>query len=336
MKKFKKLFCAVMCVVMLASIAAVAPVTANAAAPKLNKKKITIRVGKTYKLTLKNAKASKVKWSTSKSSVATVYKGKVTAKKKGTAKVTAKYKGKKYVCTVTVKPKISYFGKVFNVYKNDTIKLVLRNSWGLTYNAKKWTSSKPSIASITSKGIVKGKKLGTTTITAYDSNYNEIKGTVKVVNGFVSLKNYINKHGKKNSEGLKCISTTSGYYHYEIAFSPAKNAMILSGKYTYGSNVATISATIPYGATKANFVGTVNFSSFSGKATASNVNLATFTKNKNLTFVMTEGDPSKAANVNSVCNSLLTPSFSNWSRMLIDKLTMGIAALGFSKYPLCS
>lgn len=71
----------------------------------LNKKKITLTVGKKTKLKLKNYK-KKVKWSTSRSKVAAVNKaGVVTAKKKGTAKITAKAGKRKYTCKVTVKGK---------------------------------------------------------------------------------------------------------------------------------------------------------------------------------------------------------------------------------------
>lgn len=76
--------------------------------PKLNKKKVTLYVGKTTKLKVKNTK-KKAKWSSSKKSVATVTKaGKVTAKKKGKATITAKVAKKKLKCTVTVKEKIVY------------------------------------------------------------------------------------------------------------------------------------------------------------------------------------------------------------------------------------
>ncbi len=69
---------------------------------KLNKKSVTIHVGKTVKLKLKNAK-KKVKWSSKNKKVATVNKkGKVTAKKTGTAKIVAKSAGKKYICKVKV------------------------------------------------------------------------------------------------------------------------------------------------------------------------------------------------------------------------------------------
>lgn len=70
---------------------------------KLNKKKVTMKVGQKVKLKLKNTK-KKVKWKSSKKKVAAVTsKGVVKGKKQGTAKITAKCGGKKYVCKVTVK-----------------------------------------------------------------------------------------------------------------------------------------------------------------------------------------------------------------------------------------
>lgn len=71
----------------------------------LNKKKVTVTVGKTVKLKLLNAK-KKVKWSSNKKSVATVSsKGIVKAKKPGNAKITAKCNKKKYTCKVYIKKK---------------------------------------------------------------------------------------------------------------------------------------------------------------------------------------------------------------------------------------
>ena len=72
---------------------------------KLNKTKITLRVGKTYKLKLKNNKR-KIKWTSSKKKVATVSnKGKIKAKKPGKTVIIAKAGKKKYKCKVTVKKK---------------------------------------------------------------------------------------------------------------------------------------------------------------------------------------------------------------------------------------
>ncbi len=80
----------------------------NAGAAKkmsLNKKKVTIRVGKSVRLKLKNAK-KKVKWKSANKKIATVSaKGVVRGKKAGKTKITAKCKGKKFICKVTVKKK---------------------------------------------------------------------------------------------------------------------------------------------------------------------------------------------------------------------------------------
>ena len=86
----------------------IAPNQADAKKKKkvaLNKTKLTLTVGKSYKLKLKNNK-KKIKWFSSKKKVATVSKtGKVKAKRAGTARITAKVGKKKYVCKVTVKNK---------------------------------------------------------------------------------------------------------------------------------------------------------------------------------------------------------------------------------------
>lgn len=86
------------------------PVGASAAKkskPKLNKKKVSVQVGKTVKLKVKKKpKGKKVKWSSNKKKIASVNnKGLVKGKKQGTAKITAKVGGKKLTCTVKVKAK---------------------------------------------------------------------------------------------------------------------------------------------------------------------------------------------------------------------------------------
>ncbi len=86
------------------------PIQAEAAAPKLNKKKASVKEGKTITLTVKNPTA-KVKWSSSNSQVVKIMKksgaksSKVTLKgmKKGTSTITAKVGKKKLKAKVTVK-----------------------------------------------------------------------------------------------------------------------------------------------------------------------------------------------------------------------------------------
>lgn len=112
MKRFKKMS-TVLLLCMLVSMLAM-PVSAKAAA--LNRKSITLNVGKSYKLKAKGIKR-KITWTSSKKSVATVSKtGVVKARKKGTAVITAKYGKKKLTCKVTVKKPVkgvkSYFKSV--------------------------------------------------------------------------------------------------------------------------------------------------------------------------------------------------------------------------------
>ena len=99
MKRIKKLSVMLLCCLLLSVIAM--PVSASAA--KLNKKSISLNVGKTYTLKASGTKG-KITWTSSKKSVATVSsKGVVKAKKKGTAVIAAKYGKKKLTCKVTVK-----------------------------------------------------------------------------------------------------------------------------------------------------------------------------------------------------------------------------------------
>lgn len=89
-------------VMLVYEIALIKPII-KAASVKLNKSKLSLTVGKTYKLKVKNNK-KKVKWTSSNKKVATVSsKGKVCAKGKGKAVITAKVKNKKYKCYVIVK-----------------------------------------------------------------------------------------------------------------------------------------------------------------------------------------------------------------------------------------
>lgn len=103
MKKMCKKFAIVLAAAMLVvGVANVNPAVADAKAG-LNKKKLALYVGNTYKLKVKGTK-KKVKWSSNKKKVASVTKkGVVTAKKAGTAVITAKAGSKKYKCKVTVR-----------------------------------------------------------------------------------------------------------------------------------------------------------------------------------------------------------------------------------------
>lgn len=76
--------------------------TVKVEAPKLNHRKVSMRVGETKKLKLSGCKHS-IKWSTGDSDIVNVKKGKLKAKDVGTTKIKAKVHGKTFTCKVTVK-----------------------------------------------------------------------------------------------------------------------------------------------------------------------------------------------------------------------------------------
>ena len=143
---------------------------------KINKTKATVYVGKTEALKISGTSKT-VKWSTSNKNIATVNsKGKVTAKKAGNATITAKVSGKSYKCKVTVKkPYLNKTKAILEKGKTFTVKLT-----GAT--AKKFTSSKKSIATVNSKGKITAVKAGTATITVTGSNKKTYKCVITVTN----------------------------------------------------------------------------------------------------------------------------------------------------------
>nr|MBP3598334.1 Ig-like domain-containing protein [Eubacterium sp.] len=102
MKKMKTSMALVLAITLLLSGLIVPAKEVQAAKPKLNKKSVTLRIGKTVRLKVSGTK-EKITWRSSKKSVATVTsKGRVKAKKIGTAKIYASFAGKKLTCKVTV------------------------------------------------------------------------------------------------------------------------------------------------------------------------------------------------------------------------------------------
>ncbi len=172
MKKFRNIMSICLVLVMILSLV---PLQVQAKSTvKLNKTSTTVYVGKTTTLKITGT-SKKITWSSSNKKIATVSsKGKVTAKKKGTATITAKVDGKSYKCKVTVKnPYLNATKKILEVNKTYLLKLT-----GAT--AKKYTSSKKSVATVNSKGKITAVKAGTATITVTDSNKKTYKCVITV------------------------------------------------------------------------------------------------------------------------------------------------------------
>lgn len=198
MKTTKKIVSFFLAVIMIMSMFSVA-MTAFAATKKvtkiaLNKTTATLYTNQKLTLTAKvspsNASNKKVTWSTSSKSIATVSsKGVVTPKKAGTVTITAKAadgSGKKASCKVTVKKfvkisslKISATTKSINVGSSAKLSVTVSPS-NATTKTLKWTSSNTKVATVDSKGSVKGVKAGTATITAAATDGSGKKVTCKV------------------------------------------------------------------------------------------------------------------------------------------------------------
>ena len=183
MKRIKKLSVMLLCCLLLSVIAM--PVSASAA--KLNKKSISLNVGKTYTLKASGTKG-KITWTSSKKSVATVSsKGVVKAKKKGTAVITAKYGKKKLTCKVTVKQpvksiKLNKTSATLKKGKSLTLKATISPS-SANNKAVTWSSSNKKVATVSSKGVVKAVGNGTATITVKVKDGSGKKATCKITVG---------------------------------------------------------------------------------------------------------------------------------------------------------
>ena len=172
----------------------------------------------------KNATYKAVNWYTSNKNIATVdSNGKVTLKHRGKVTIIVKAKdgsNKSAKCKITVKQlvtKLSYNGKkqAKEVYKNKTIKFAVAvapsnaNNKGLTYS-----SSNKKVATVNSKGVIKGIKAGTVTIAAKakDRSNKVVKIKVKVKNPPITDTTILTEKALKNPQTVKRICTKLNNY----------------------------------------------------------------------------------------------------------------------------
>ena len=126
---------------------------------------------------------TKLTWSSSNEKVAKVtQKGVVSALKKGSATITVKTtNGLKATCKITVPTpprKVQFARKSYTVKVGKTVKLGKKLTPSGAKTTFTWSSSDKKIATVTSKGVVKGLKKGSATITVKTAN--GLKATVKV------------------------------------------------------------------------------------------------------------------------------------------------------------
>lgn len=130
----------------------------------LDTNEIILEHNQCYRLAAHTSNASQVKWKTSKKATAAVdSNGLITGGKPGTAIITATADGYRTTCKVTVKkPDITISNESLSLYKNITFNLTASVSSGIS---PKWKSSRSSVASVDSNGLVTAHKNGTAIIT---------------------------------------------------------------------------------------------------------------------------------------------------------------------------
>lgn len=208
MKRFAKkgLAGALSLAMVLGMTAVVNPETAEAKKVKVKKVTVTAPSGKTayvakgkkinLTVTVKvtpNKKANKkVTYKSANKKIASVNsKGQVKGVKAGSTKITVtSKKNKKKKATIKVVVKKAAVKKVTISAKKATLAVGAKKKLTAKVTPKKnvsnkiaWSSSKKKIASVTSKGVVKGLKEGTATITAKAADGSGKKATCKVTVG---------------------------------------------------------------------------------------------------------------------------------------------------------
>ncbi|MDF2473055.1 MAG: Trypsin-like serine protease, typically periplasmic, containing C-terminal domain [Anaerocolumna sp.] len=194
---------------------------AEAATVQINKTKISVYVGKTYTLKVSGTTA-KVTWSSNDKKVATVAStGKVKGIKKGTATITAKVGSKSYKCAVTVKnPEISAKSLVMEVA--DMEKLSVKGAIG-TVN---WKSSNKSVVSVSSKGLISAKSIGTAKITG---TYNDKTYTCAVTVADKTL--HASVTNLSLNEETTIILTADGLLEDEYIYNDIENTSIIKSSW---------------------------------------------------------------------------------------------------------
>ena len=158
-------------------------VTNPATSIKLDKTSVTLKKGETAQLTAtvtpSDATNKTVTYTTSDKYVATVSSsGKITAVGGGTATITAKAGGKTATCKVSVnvaQTGIALSGsesKTVELGKTITLKVAKVPSDATDSFSTTWSSADETIATVSSKGVVTGVALGTTTITAKQNSWS--------------------------------------------------------------------------------------------------------------------------------------------------------------------
>lgn len=201
---------------------------------KITFKKAVISVYKGSSCELKpivkpNSASSKLTWKTSNPKVAKVsQEGVVTGRKKGTATITIKSSnGKKATCKVKVKTKkikrLSFQKKKYTLAKGASLTLSVKKKPANGTDTLKWSSSNKKVATVSQKGVVKGRKQGTVTITVKASQ--KVKATCKVkVTAKASVSKALAAQPAELTQKIQAVSKTYENKNGAMTVETAKKA----------------------------------------------------------------------------------------------------------------
>lgn len=198
----------------------------------------TIAVGTKYQLKLSGT-SRKVTWKSASKSTATVSsKGLVTAKKTGHVNITASVGTKgKYVCLIKVVDK-GMAKKSLTMTKGN---VYLMKTYGLS-GTKKWSSSKKSVATVSSNGLITAKSKGTTTISVKCGG-KTYKSTITVEAPYITATKSTIIVGSNSTFKMKGTSKTYKWSSSNSSIATVDSKGLVTGKkagtvYIYGT-VAT-------------------------------------------------------------------------------------------------
>ena len=199
-------------VLLLFLLAAAMPQQAEAAV-KLNKTAVSINVKKTVTLKVSGTNG-KVTWKSSNNKIATVSSlGVVKGINKGTATITAAVSKSTLRCKVTVKQpvtglKLNKTSAVLKKGSSFTLKAAVSPA-NATNKSVVWKTSNNKVATVSSKGVVKGIGKGTAIITVIARDGSNKKATCKV-----TVKQLVHTH--------KWVNVTKNVHHAEKSHTEKK------------------------------------------------------------------------------------------------------------------
>lgn len=251
----------------------------------LSKSSLTLSLKDSETLSVTNAPSgASVTWKSSKTTVASVdSNGKITAVAAGTATITASVNGTELKCEVTVKsPSLNKGSLSIGVKKTSTLSVNDLAS-GATVS---WSSSKTTVATVSSSGTVTGKASGKATITATityaDKSTRSLTCSVTVTSGTdditysvkageaVNLSrsdfndaskdatgydlSYVKFSASSTSKGLLCYNYDSGDYDKKVSTSTSYYYAGSSSK-SYLSKVSFLADSDASGETTFSYTG---------------------------------------------------------------------------------